>query len=747
MLVAGSVAVTTVAVTGASQGSPGLDFLTSGHWVYNSELRTALHIDGGTKQVDAEVKDVDAPPGSQVIQTDTHGYVLTRSGTQQFGKSDLTAQDPVPDGTDEPALGLEAAGVAYSVKLAAGVVQRFGDNPAVISVDGPLGRPAYTADGTLWLHRQDTGQLCQLPTYADRISCPATVASGKQAAIVTVGDTPVVVDTKARTMAKIDDNGLGRPVSLGDGDPDLGDEPIVAANDVSGRLAILDPGKREVHLIDAGRRLLSDDPGQPGAPAEKAKLPPGRYTEIASAGDSVAVLDADSLTLRTFDRAGKERATTKLKKSAQPVQAEERRQRLFRGEDRRLYVDSDAGDHVLVVDTDGKVDEVDVTSSSERGKEPRPPVKPTEPTSTRTPPAKPTTRNTPPPSRPTVRPERPERTQEPERTKEPERTREPDNDRTTEPTKEPTKPPTSKPTRPRTPAAQRPGAPSSVSATAGNASAVVRWGAADGNGAAVTGYRVDWRSSIGGGTKAMRGGSLRSTTVTGLTNGTSYTFTVRAENRVGEGQGRNSRPVKPVKPGRPGAPAAVNGVGSAGRTITVTWSPPSDGSTVTGYVLTYKQDHVDGDMTEQQGTQNLPAGTRRYVIRNTYADPYDITVAAANASGTGPVAKEQVTSGTAAAVTASRGADTTANNCEAPDCSYVRFVMQRFMPHSDYLVTAHSTRWPNYNEGGTWTTDENGRLEMDDEFPFAGVGQEVWVRVQLHNGTYIESNHVRWADR
>jgi hypothetical protein len=78
-----------------------------------------------------------------------------------------------------------------------------------------------------------------------------------------------------------------------------------------------------------------------------------------------------------------------------------------------------------------------------------------------------------------------------------------------------------------------PGAPSGAHATAGNASAVVSWVApASSGGSAITGYTVT--SSPGTKTCHWTSGTL-ACTVTGLTNGTAYTFTVRATNGVGTG--------------------------------------------------------------------------------------------------------------------------------------------------------------------------------------------------------------------
>jgi len=77
-----------------------------------------------------------------------------------------------------------------------------------------------------------------------------------------------------------------------------------------------------------------------------------------------------------------------------------------------------------------------------------------------------------------------------------------------------------------------PGAPTVVSATAGDAKATVSWAApvSDG-GSAVTGYTV---TSNPGDQTCTTGGAL-TCDVTGLTNGTSYSFTVAAGNSVGVG--------------------------------------------------------------------------------------------------------------------------------------------------------------------------------------------------------------------
>ncbi|CAM3823180.1 Ig-like domain-containing protein [Smaragdicoccus niigatensis] len=113
-----------------------------------------------------------------------------------------------------------------------------------------------------------------------------------------------------------------------------------------------------------------------------------------------------------------------------------------------------------------------------------------------------------------------------------------------------------------------PDAVTSVSATAGDGQVTLSYSAPNDNGSPITSYEV----SMNGGAYSAFSGTSSGGTVSGLTNGTSYTFKVRGVNAAGPGpDGGTSSAVTPFGP--PKAPA-ISG-SAAGTAVNFTWDSDS----------------------------------------------------------------------------------------------------------------------------------------------------------------------------
>jgi hypothetical protein len=171
--------------------------------------------------------------------------------------------------------------------------------------------------------------------------------------------------------------------------------------------------------------------------------------------------------------------------------------------------------------------------------------------------------------------------------------------------------------------ARVPAAPTGVMATPGNGHATVSWTPpSDNGGSAILSYTVT--ASPGAATSTTVGATT--TTISGLTDGQSYTFTVHATNAVGSGP--ESAPSAAIIPaGPPGAPTQLAGVSGDGQ-VTVSWTAaPDDGSAITGYTVT----------ASPGGAQATTTGATSVVVSGlTNGQPYTFTAHATNALGNGP---------------------------------------------------------------------------------------------------------------
>lgn len=168
-----------------------------------------------------------------------------------------------------------------------------------------------------------------------------------------------------------------------------------------------------------------------------------------------------------------------------------------------------------------------------------------------------------------------------------------------------------------------PGAPTIGTATAGNAQATVTFTAPGSSGSSpITGYRVT--SSPGGITAT---GASSPITVTGLTNGVAYTFTVAAQNAVGYGpESSASASVTPTAATVPGAPTIGTATKTGDNQAQVTFTAPGSngGSPITGYRVTASTGQTATGASSPITINNLVAGSST-----------TFTVAALNAIGYG----------------------------------------------------------------------------------------------------------------
>ena len=182
-----------------------------------------------------------------------------------------------------------------------------------------------------------------------------------------------------------------------------------------------------------------------------------------------------------------------------------------------------------------------------------------------------------------------------------------------------------------------PAAPPTAAAAPGNAAATVSWTAPANNGSAITGYRVTPFIGAVAQTPQLFAGAGLSRVVTGLTNGTTYTFAVSAVNARGTGPSITTGSVLVGTPTAPGLVTATAGAGQA----TVTWSvPTSNGSPLTGYIVT----PVKNGVAQAPISYNAAVATQT-ITGLTPGATYTFRVAALNARGNGP------TSGLSNAVT------------------------------------------------------------------------------------------------
>lgn len=177
----------------------------------------------------------------------------------------------------------------------------------------------------------------------------------------------------------------------------------------------------------------------------------------------------------------------------------------------------------------------------------------------------------------------------------------------------------------------RPDKPGAPAVTAGDGYADVRWQAPAPNNSAITGYEVAYGSQTATFGANAAGISQR---ITGLANGTAYTFTVRAINAIGASDWSSGTTATPY--GTPTAPRNVtlSSSGDAPADLTASWSAPASTG---GGAVTYEW-RIQG-ATGWASTSGTSAR-----VNNVGAGTYTLDVRAINngSGSTGPTASDSV---------------------------------------------------------------------------------------------------------
>ena len=182
-----------------------------------------------------------------------------------------------------------------------------------------------------------------------------------------------------------------------------------------------------------------------------------------------------------------------------------------------------------------------------------------------------------------------------------------------------------------------PNAPSGLMATRGDGEVTLNWRASNNGGSAIKYYEYN----VDGGAWISTGGKSTSYTVTGLTNGETYRFRVRAVNSVGPGA--ESKPARATPATVPGAPRNLT-LTSGSQYMMLIWERPADngGLPITGYEYIQKEeDGSFGTWTAIDNSASGEANDTSYAVTDLKNGTiYSFMVRAVNALGPGDPSAE-----------------------------------------------------------------------------------------------------------
>jgi Fibronectin type III domain len=559
----------------------------SGVWIANDNASSVTHVGPGGTDVTVALENVVGD--FSVVQMDGVAFITDGSGAlTRVDAAQLTASQTAQLANTESYV-TAGGGVLYQVDVRAGSVQQFDATTArpvgpVVVIGKKLGNAVVDNSGVLWVTDADTGKA--ISVNRDKVSSTTTIASpGVPIVVSVVGAKVVAINRTAATVTVISGGPSAKPVQLTPGKgvqaPDsVLDGSVLPILDDDNQLNLVD--------IDGGRSVgvslpkNGDKLGSPRTANGKVYVP--NYTK-----GTLIVIDIKTGAVINTIEITKSGITFELLVDKSTV-----------------YVNDPSGSKAWAITAEGtlipatKYDPANPTGGtgptvtavvapppsttpSTTTTVPKPPVStpkaPTEPPAPRpSSPRQETTTTTEPKSASTAA--------EPEEPKAPKAPIIIVTSTTVKPPKENPAPPQPAPGTPAQPAAPTPatppapgpatppgnppaptgdGAARSLSATAGDAAASVSWQPPT-NWNVVTGYTV---TLTPGGKPVTLKADATNYSVSGLTNGTAYTFTVRAESKEAPGSAQTTTAVTPTA-AAPGAPKITSVVPGDGQ-VSVAW--------------------------------------------------------------------------------------------------------------------------------------------------------------------------------
>ena len=265
-----------------------------------------------------------------------------------------------------------------------------------------------------------------------------------------------------------------------------------------------------------------------------------------------------------------------------------------------------------------------------------------------------------------------------------------------------------------------PSAPRNLSAEGGNERVTLSWEApANDGGSSITRYQVRYRVAGTENYGSWRSVTGTSTTVTGLDNGTSYQFQVRAVNGVSPGPPAET--TETLANSAPDSPVGLTAT-RGDQSFTLNWSAPEDGgSQIVHYEYRYR---VSGGTFPEEWEETT--STSVAITGLTNGTVYDFEVRAENAIGPGPASSGSVAIGTRPSaptgLTSRGGSEMITVTWGAP------------ADNGGFAVTAYHVRYR--PSGGQWSSRTNVGLATSHTITDLtnGVGYEIAVEAENRFG-------------